>query len=1212
MSRTELHHELEAVTDRLRLVRRRTELARAGMWAMVIGLGGYWLARWQPALVVPVQIVFFLGAVALLAAALRAVRQRTADVSLAVRKLEAAYPDLEARLLTAVEQQPDVWSGRLTFLQNRLLDEVARHASTHNWQSVVSNDVLTRSWRRQSAALAGIVLVTLGILLLPHTSERSQSAAARGMGDAAKPSRSDYTVDPGQTEVERNQSLLVLLRFAKSPPRDVSLHWQPVNGPSQRIEMTKSLDDPVFAGRLACVPDDGAYRLEFDGSFTPSYSVTVFDLPALAHSKLTVTPPPYSKREPQVLESAETATVIEGSSVALECRVNKTLAQVELRDEQGGQSVPLSASGEDALVYRAEWVPDRSRRWFLNLIDAEGRKNRDPIELQLDVMANRRPELKSVFPGEDRKVSALQEIPLEARVSDDFGVLSTGLVIDPAGRDTITFPLTDQLAGGESHPLSYLLALEEFALQTGEVVSFAFYADDHGPDGKPRRTLGDLFFLEVRPFEETYRQMEGGGGQSNMQGASSGAGQGLDKLIELQKQIVTATWNLSRRDPDLAEPGEQEAVATLLESQTGAHEQFEQLSEGLADAAPADRIRIIFEQMSRAIEEFTATQSTQQRSHLDEALQAARGAFQGLVRLRPTDHRLMQGGQSGGGGGGGGSASQQQLEELELNDDANRYESQKSARNPNEASQQKENLAFLNRLKELAQRQQGLNEKLKELDAELHAAQTETDREELERQLKQLRDEQQDLLQDADALRNKLEQSKNSDQTAETRKQLEQTRRQLVDASESLKEGKLGQALSSGTRAEKDLQKMQDNFRKQTSAELAEALQQLRNQAKELTETEEKAAQQLADLKEGQDKSLRQRQQRERLAETFQEQQDRLEKTLKALREAVESAEDSEPLAAKRLYEAARDAQQQKTEQALNAASQLIRQGFLPEASQVEQLAHTGLRSLRQGIDEAAESILGDELADLKRAKQELAELSQKLQQEIASGRGEKPAEEEVKTKTGEPASKGGESADADEAKTSQDSAQPGETPGSESSPAPSESAAASESPNGEGTTPSQSRGKPGLRGGPKRPSQSPQSPGPGTPQAGQSEGGQGGGPGGNGGPLTGGDYSEFVDRLRDVETLLNDPELQTDVARVREQARSIRAEFKRHSKLPNWDVVEDDVRKPLVELQKRLAEEIARRESPEALVPTDRDPVPQRYRELVRKYYERLGGGGQ
>jgi len=40
------------------------------------------------------------------------------------------------------------------------------------------------------------------------------------------------------------------------------------------------------------------------------------------------------------------------------------------------------------------------------------------------------------------------------------------------------------------------------------------------------------------------------------------------------------------------------------------------------------------------------------------------------------------------------------------------------------------------------------------------------------------------------------------------------------------------------------------------------------------------------------------------------------------------------------------------------------------------------------------------------------------------------------------------------------------------------------------------------------------------------------------------------------------------------------------------------------------LADEIAKRETPDSLVPVDRDPVPTRYRDLVRSYYERLGSG--
>jgi hypothetical protein len=44
------------------------------------------------------------------------------------------------------------------------------------------------------------------------------------------------------------------------------------------------------------------------------------------------------------------------------------------------------------------------------------------------------------------------------------------------------------------------------------------------------------------------------------------------------------------------------------------------------------------------------------------------------------------------------------------------------------------------------------------------------------------------------------------------------------------------------------------------------------------------------------------------------------------------------------------------------------------------------------------------------------------------------------------------------------------------------------------------------------------------------------------------------------------------------------------------------------LDAQDRIGEELAKRQSREALVPLDRDPVPGRYSELVRRYYEALG----
>ncbi len=85
-------------------------------------------------------------------------------------------------------------------------------------------------------------------------------------------------------------------------------------------------------------------------------------------------------------------------------------------------------------------------------------------------------------------------------------------------------------------------------------------------------------------------------------------------------------------------------------------------------------------------------------------------------------------------------------------------------------------------------------------------------------------------------------------------------------------------------------------------------------------------------------------------------------------------------------------------------------------------------------------------------------------------------------------------------------------------------------------------------------------------------------------------------------------PDLRNGVAVVRERARVLRQDYRRTGQTPDWAVVQLQVLKPLVEVRNQIADELARRESKEALVPIDRDPVPNQYSELVRRYYEELG----
>ena len=116
---------------------------------------------------------------------------------------------------------------------------------------------------------------------------------------------------------------------------------------------------------------------------------------------------------------------------------------------------------------------------------------------------------------------------------------------------------------------------------------------------------------------------------------------------------------------------------------------------------------------------------------LPPALASEQSAYQALLKLAAHEYRVSQ---------GRGSAAVVAKEPTAIGSTGmkqsqNRYETQRQAASP-QNPEQREQLQVLNRLKELAQRQQDLNSRLKDLQTALQEAKTEQEREDLRRQLK--------------------------------------------------------------------------------------------------------------------------------------------------------------------------------------------------------------------------------------------------------------------------------------------------------------------------------------------------------------------------------------------------------------------------------------------------------------------------------------------
>src|SRR5260370_18843140 len=112
----------------------------------------------------------------------------------------------------------------------------------------------------------------------------------------------DSTVEPGDAAVERGAPLLVVARFNRGVPAEANLVVEEAESSETRKLMTRSLEDPTFAGRVDSVATDLAYHIEFGGQKSKTYKVTVFEYPELQRPDAKPVFPGYTALEPKPVE----------------------------------------------------------------------------------------------------------------------------------------------------------------------------------------------------------------------------------------------------------------------------------------------------------------------------------------------------------------------------------------------------------------------------------------------------------------------------------------------------------------------------------------------------------------------------------------------------------------------------------------------------------------------------------------------------------------------------------------------------------------------------------------------------------------------------------------------------------------------------------------------------------------------------------------------
>lgn len=1052
--------------------------------------------------------------------------------------IDEHHPELENRIVSAVEFSATEPQGASAWIVERFLEETTPILRKTSLADLLDSKALAKPAFSALLMLAAstAVLVVFSGLWLPSLHFALPDRVA---GLIAPP----FTVEPGDRRVRRGDNQMVWLKTGLDNRKAV-IRWRVPGASWAGGEMDRSGSDNVYYHQFTNVQSDIQYQVQLGRRRSKTFKLTAWTPPEIDSIDLTYHYPEYLGLDSREVPNGGNITAIEGTRVDLAVWVNKKLNRAELVLE-GGARFPLDRGEESQ--WTTQITLTRDDTYHIELTDREEAPSEYDPEYAITVQRDKPPEIRIDFPRGDREVTMLEEIPFDFSVSDDFGFADFGIQYQVAGKEPVRVALNGTGAMTTSAEGHHQMMLEDLDLESGDFITWTVWAKDGKPDRNAYAVLGDPYFLEIRPFHRRYEEAISGG-------SGRGGGQGDEDPTTAQKDIIIATWNLRREAARLEAAEFDERRDIIVETQDQLLRKLSSTG-GLLSQPTPEMIRLR-EAMENAIQGLEGVQLPHPETALTEVTVHEQQAYRMLLKLMPTQWRVQQ---TRSGGSGGRRKQRPDISALEMDRNRNFYEDENLTRQEQEAARQ-----ILNKIKELARRQQIANEEIADLISELQNAESAQERERLRRRLERLEDELQRNLDTLDEIRKDLASGDLSNERAQKAlESLQEARRQMNRSLEQLREEKLQQARSAGTRAGQALGDIRHYLQQFSGAAAAQRMRELLEEMNELTERQRGILRRAETLEE-QNRSpsfdvqeqMREGQQgmledKEQLAEAFIE-------MMNDAGDLADRAAQTQELMARKLGDWLRETSRKGILEEIEESELLVQYGVWDSALEEERAIARKLDEAEEKLKRVAQHLVEDDLEGMQKALEHLDGILSPRQT------GGQPGKELAK------AGATGQAADAqDDGENPSDGPQrsePSGTPG--------------------GTSASGTRSGTSLTGGDRF--------GP-LSEDGMADFARSG-------------YQQWLEELRNAEALLpRDSRWRGRVARIREEVETIRRIWRERALAPQFDLFLKMVARPLKKTVEGLQGEIQRRLHEKEFVLVDSGDIPEKYRERVADYFKDL-----
>ncbi len=899
------------------------------------------------------------------------------DVALNV---ERQHQDLEDRLVSALQFGEEETEDPIeSHLLQRLVTDAVERTEGIDFKATIDK---SKKRKHIGIAVAALAVCTLIALIFPTELNTSLNRLLSPWEKTEPVFTTKLTVEPGNARILRGRSLAINLEVTGKAADKARLVYTKGDLAADAELQRQEIDMVQIEGKkrkfgyeIFNINENMGYYVTANGTESERYTVEVFDMPKLTAIEIAYTYPEYTKLKPIIQQGDGNIRAVAGSQAEVRMTTNKAIESATLTVDAGDPTPMIIFDGR-TLTTTLDVLNDG--KYTVKLLCVDGFNNQAPIEYTITAIPDEPPEIVIKEPGRDIKATKLEEVKVLAEATDDYGVENMTLMYSIGSGEARELPIESVEAKAEKIVSNaYVFYLEELDVEPGELISYYAQATDNNTRTGPGTSTSELYFIEVRPFNERYMQMDAEGQQAQQEG------QPFPNLIADQRTIIKKTWKHIHSRPSAMTEDYQSAVKQIGVEQDQLKDKTQrvtdELSMSMRDANVDPEMLMNLEgavgKMGEASDELFAIKPKAALPHEQDALELLTKAMMELDKVL-TQMRSA------------GSQAAADNIEMDMEDLQDTIEQDQIELDEQMREQTQE---LLDQARDMLSQQEQLTQQNQQLAREGQPSQREMQQN--SRQEGQLAGQAQQMAEQAQQMGQSVGQGTGNNtgqRMVQAGDALQQASENMQAASENMGAGQLQMGAAKGQKAEENLQhaieeleKVAAQYTDQALEDVTEALDQLtakQSEIREQTETlEEETRQDGIRVEDARNASELANQQR-----TLRRDLDQLQRNLSNLREALN---ENEPQAARNVADANRRIIEEQASENMEDAQRALqwRNFQSSEREQREVLdtlleARDDLQSARANLAETEEERLDAALDQIESWEAQMQDIQRELE----------------------------------------------------------------------------------------------------------------------------------------------------------------------------------------------------------------------------------------